>query len=213
MEWRSGGRAVPEEPNSRIHVTRDDASPPILLLTNAAQPSPDWTHAIRLRGLEFDHTTATTLDLTEAHWVKHPEEPAQLCELADYERNAAEVRTSWIDAFTYKREDVERNLEGLRPPQIGAIHAVQAHWTVHTEPATVVLPTGDGKTEAMLSLLVAERCQRLMVVVPTDALRTQIAEKFLLLGLLKTPRSRSFPSERSIPWSAFSTIGRLILRR
>ncbi len=75
-------------------ITRDDASPPILVLTNAAQPSPDWTHAIRLRGLEFDQTTATTLDLTEAHWVKHPDEPARLRELADYERNAAEVRAS-----------------------------------------------------------------------------------------------------------------------
>jgi len=95
----SGEAEVEPFLKSRIRgftVTRDDALPPILLLTNAAQPSPDWTCAIRLRGLEFDHTTATTLDLTEAHWVKHPEEAAQLRELADYERNAAEVRASWI---------------------------------------------------------------------------------------------------------------------
>ena len=64
---------------------------------------------------------------------------------------------------------------------------IQAHWTINVDPATVVLPTGVGKTETMLSVLVAERCQRLMVVVPTDALRTQIAEKFLTLGLLKSP--------------------------
>ena len=56
-------------------------------------------------------------------------------------------------------------------------------WT----PQLSYFPTGVGKTETMLSLLVAERCHRLMVVVPTDALRTQISEKFLLLGLLKTP--------------------------
>src|SRR5229473_5861593 len=86
-----------------------------------------------------------------------------------------------------KREDAALQIEGLRPPQIGAIYAVQAHWTINVDPATVVLPTGVGKTETMLSVLVAERCPRLMVVVPTDALRTQIAEKFLLLGLLKTP--------------------------
>src|SRR5216684_1639226 len=86
-----------------------------------------------------------------------------------------------------KREDAALQIEGLRPPQIGAIYAVQAHWTINVDPATVVLPTGVGKTETMLSVLVAERCPRLLVVVPTDALRTQIAEKFLLLGLLKTP--------------------------
>src|SRR5207253_751395 len=131
-------------------------------LTNSAQPSSDWTHVIRLRNLACDHAVVTTLDLTDANWVKHPEEPGQLSALADYERNAAEVCESWIGAFTDKREDAERNIKGLRPPQSGAIHAVQAHWTVNVDPATVVLPTGVGKTETMLSLLVAERCQRLM---------------------------------------------------
>jgi len=107
--------------------------------------------------------------------------------VADFERNVAEARDSWVDAFVYKREVADRNILGLRPPQLGAIYAVQAHWTVEKDPATVVLPTGVGKTETMLSVLVAERCQRLMVVVPTDALRIQIADKFLSLGLLKTP--------------------------
>jgi superfamily II DNA or RNA helicase len=187
----SGEATVEPFEKSRIRgftITRADGSPPVLLLTNSSQPSPDWTHAIRLRDVECDHTTATTLDLTEGKWVKHPEEIPQFTDMAEYERNAADVRESWIDAFRYKREDAERDLEGLRPPQLGAIYAVQAHWTVNADPATVVLPTGVGKTETMLSLLVAERCERLMVVVPTDALRTQISEKFLLLGLLKTPR-------------------------
>ena len=51
--------------------------------------------------------------------------------------------------------------------------------------ATIVLPTGVGKTETMLSILITAQCERLMVVVPTDALRTQIANKFLSLGILK----------------------------
>jgi hypothetical protein len=72
----SGEAEVEPFPKSRIRgftITQDDALPPILLLANSAQPSADWTHAIRLRGLEFDHTTAITRDLTEGHWVKHPE--------------------------------------------------------------------------------------------------------------------------------------------
>ena len=73
----------------------------------------------------------------------------------------------------------------MRPPQAGAVHAVHAHWAVGDEPATVVMPTGTGKTETMLSVLVSKRCPKLLVVVPTDALRTQIANKFMTLGVLK----------------------------
>jgi superfamily II DNA or RNA helicase len=49
------------------------------------------------------------------------------------------------------------------------------------------MPTGTGKTEVMLSILVSAPCPKLLVGVPTDALRTQIAEKFLTLGVLKEP--------------------------
>ena len=41
-----------------------------------------------------------------------------------------------------------QNRKGLRLPQIGAIHAIHAHWSVSHEPATIVMPTGTGKTEA-----------------------------------------------------------------
>jgi len=168
-------------------ITPSDGSPPVLLLTNSAQPSPERTHALRLRDAQIALSTASILDLTGAKWIKHPEPLPQLAGLADYEAQAAAALASWTDAFRYKRENTDLQIEGLRPPQIGAIYAVQAHWTINVDPATVVLPTGVGKTETMLSILVAERCPRLMVVVPTDALRTQISEKFLLLGLLKTP--------------------------
>lgn len=47
------------------------------------------------------------------------------------------------------------------------------------------MPTGTGKTETMLSALVSKRLSKLLVVVPTDALRTQISRKFLTLGILK----------------------------
>ncbi len=46
------------------------------------------------------------------------------------------------------------------------------------------MPTGTGKTETMLALLVCVRLRRLMVVVPNSALRDQITEKFLTLGKL-----------------------------
>lgn len=169
-------------------IKRTDGMPPILLLTNGAQPHSDWSYALRLRSSSPVDVAATELDLSGADWLRHPDDQPPLRDLASYEANVWATRASWLGAFAYKREDSGRNIEGLRPPQIGAIYAVQAHWTVNSDPATIVLPTGVGKTETMISLLVAEQCQRLLVVVPTDALRTQLAEKFLTLGLLKTPR-------------------------
>lgn len=40
---------------------------------------------------------------------------------------------------------------GLRRSQIGALHAISAHFTLFERPAVVVLPTGAGKT-AVLTL-------------------------------------------------------------
>jgi superfamily II DNA or RNA helicase len=53
------------------------------------------------------------------------------------------------------------------------------------QPATVVMPTGTGKTETMIAILVAERPQRLLVVVPSDVLRSQLVEKFESFGVLQ----------------------------
>lgn len=98
-------------------------------------------------------------------------------------RRREAARASWAGAFRFHLESPET--EGLRPPQEGTLHAALAHWTVAGSPATVVLPTGTGKTEAMLALLVAERPECLLVVVPTAPLRLQTAAKFERLGLLR----------------------------
>jgi len=96
-----------------------------------------------------------------------------------------EVIASWNDVFSLIAENPERDIKGLRNPQLGAIHASLAHWTHSNAIATVVMPTGTGKTETMLSLLILTNCQKLLVIVPTDPLREQIANKFIELGLLK----------------------------
>ncbi|MEU4517063.1 DEAD/DEAH box helicase family protein [Nonomuraea wenchangensis] len=75
---------------------------------------------------------------------------------------------------------------GLRRAQLGALHCVLGHWTTASaEPATVVMPTGTGKTETMLALLVAARIPRLLVLVPSENLRDQVARKFERLGVLQ----------------------------
>src|SRR6185436_16892177 len=129
-------------------------------------PEADWTHVIRMKPAAFSPAAAAVLDLHSGKWIKHPlVAPSGPPTLADRQQSAASARASWCDAFQYKREDINNKVLGLRPPQLGAIHAVQGHWTAEAIPATVVLPTGVGKTETMLSLLIVEQLERLLVVV------------------------------------------------
>ncbi|MDR4484114.1 MAG: DEAD/DEAH box helicase family protein [Nitrospirales bacterium] len=129
-----------------------------------------------------------SVDISDGLWVKHPLINSS-SDMRDREREIQQVLASWVSAFSYVQEDPEQDKIGLRGPQIGAIHAVHAHWAVSDAPATIVLPTGTGKTETMLSILVSARCSKVLVVVPTDALRRQITNKFLTLGILKHRKS------------------------
>lgn len=128
------------------------------------------------------------VDASDAHWYQHP----RLTETAalDVASRAQRARESWRGAFYYADEDsVASGAVALRRPQVGALHAIHAHWSVSDDAATVVMPTGTGKTETMLATTVSSQCQRILVLVPTDALRGQVAEKFLTLGVLKLDRS------------------------
>ena len=119
-------------------------------------------------------------------WLQHPR-------LNDVSRDSKEAISrykaallSWKGAFNFPAVESSRDTIGLRSPQVGAIHALHAHWSTSNEPATIVMPTGTGKTEVMLAVLVSMRCPRLFVVVPTDELRRQVFGKFTSLGLLKS---------------------------
>ena len=109
---------------------------------------------------------------------------------------------SWKNKFSFKRE-LGNSSPGLRSPQIGALHAILAYIeTDEDKPAIIVMPTGTGKTETMLSFMVANQCKKLLIVVPSDALRTQIADKFESLGKLPeigvVPKSIEKPIVRKI---------------
>jgi len=105
----------------------------------------------------------------------------------ELDRDFNDVKASWGSGFfIFKEEDTNTEIEGLRPPQIGAIHAGLGYEkSDNSESATIVMPTGTGKTETILSLVVAGKFSLTLVIVPSDALRTQIQNKFLNLGLLR----------------------------
>lgn len=167
--------------NSRgIRFTEERTGRSLIVLREGRVPRGE-IYVLRISGNPIN-AFMQELDLSGGTWAVHP---AMDTFAADGQTGSEVARTSWLGSFAYRQADAERGIRGLRPPQLGALHAVQAHWALgDKDPATVVMPTGTGKTDTMISILVATGCERLLVVVPTDALRTQIAEKFLTLGIL-----------------------------
>jgi superfamily II DNA or RNA helicase len=124
-----------------------------------------------------DHTT----------WPKHLDFAwDRLGDLDAYGDTPDKVRAAWVNEFDFREEDEAAGRLGLRTPQIGALHAISAHFAVGKEfdAATVVLPTGTGKTETMLASQVYRRLGTTLVLVPSDTLRSQISGKFITLGVL-----------------------------
>lgn len=102
------------------------------------------------------------------------------------EKSPNEISDSWVGQFQFKQEIADKGIVGLRKPQIGALHAISASFATDRdiEPVTVVLPTGTGKTETMLSTLLYQQCPKVLVLVPSNSLRDQIGDKFESLGCL-----------------------------
>jgi superfamily II DNA or RNA helicase len=123
----------------------------------------------------------------------------RLGELDTYCDTPDKVLRSWANQFDFREEDETVGQAGLRTPQIGALHAIAAHFAVgqEFEAATVVLPTGTGKTETMLATQVYRRLGRTLVLVPSDTLRSQISGKFMTLGIL--PDAHVVPREIARP--------------
>ncbi|MCY4404546.1 MAG: DEAD/DEAH box helicase family protein [Candidatus Poribacteria bacterium] len=154
----------------------------ILLIYNKTKSVDGFNKILQIKQDDLLGNSNDFIDLSERKWIKHPKIPKRTI---NYKNRVQKVLDSWQDTFSYKSEDRDKDIKGLRPPQIGAVHAAHTHWTVSNEAGTIVMPTGTGKTETMLSILVSKQCEKLLVVVPTDVLRTQIANKFLTLGILK----------------------------
>jgi superfamily II DNA or RNA helicase len=94
-----------------------------------------------------------------------------------------EIINSWKVSY---HERVSRNEDeiGLRLPQFGALSAIRAHWATSKSPATIVLPTGTGKSETMYATIISERIPSTLIIVPSNLLREQIFEGARHFGIL-----------------------------
>lgn len=131
----------------------------------------DDVYLLRIVG---DYNSLDDLKNIELKWLNHPS--------INWPKKPGEIVESWKGEFTLNSDNEGI---GLRVPQLGAIHAISAHWSVSNEDAVIVMPTGTGKTETMMATTIYERCEKVLVIVPTDTLRTQIFNKFSTFGCLR----------------------------
>ncbi|HCW3142328.1 TPA: DEAD/DEAH box helicase family protein, partial [Citrobacter freundii] len=108
--------------------------------------------------------------------------------MSEVAANYSDVLQSWQDhRFNFNLAIPQTNTPGLRKPQLAAIYATLGHLVIEpSTPATVVMPTGTGKTDTMLALLISGKMERTLILVPSDALRSQLVGK---CANLKTLRS------------------------
>lgn len=177
-----------------FEITVDFESTRILVLNK--EPNGGSTLNAAILRLASCEPADGVFDARNGIWLKHPHIGAPEVTHVQRRRSAIE---SWRNAFSYYRADETEKFIGLRKPQEGALHAIHAHWSIQDGVASVVMPTGTGKTETMLAALVSAQCERVLVVVPTDALRAQISEKFLTLGVFKSERSKVLSPEAQYP--------------
>ena len=99
--------------------------------------------------------------------------------------SVSNVLSSWQNnSFMYPESNSGTDV-GFRSAQLGAIFAIKSHWSVSTSAATVVMPTGTGKTETMIATIVSESRGKTCIVVPSGLLRKQTVERFCTLGKLR----------------------------
>lgn len=155
-------------------IVKDEENIQYLLTTNKKVIADDFDYVLLIQS--FTQTDINNSTIKIVGWLKNPLSKNYATE---------EICESWDGQFNFKKEDPTNKIIGLRIPQIGAIHSILGHLTNATDIANIVLPTGTGKTETMLSVLVANKCGRVLVTVPSDALRAQLASKFIDFGWLK----------------------------
>jgi len=74
---------------------------------------------------------------------------------------------------------------GLRLAQAGAMHSIAAHFSVLTDPALIVMPTGSGKTAVLLTVPFVLQATRVLIITPSKLVREQIVEGAKQLAVLK----------------------------
>ena len=139
-----------------------------ILITNQNRRFKNYKYILKYKDSELN-------ERTELKWFRYVQD-----------ESIQEIKEMYESNYKIKKEIVENDniiRVGLRTPQVGAIHAILSNITnPKYKEGIVVMPTGTGKTEVMLTTFLSEEIKRLIVITPSNALREQIGNKFKQLG-------------------------------
>lgn len=142
-----------------IYVAESCSGERIAIMPRGVNQPSDCHRAIRVDDVSTMGAAVEGLTRPSARWlVKRQLSSMESVSPAESARKLISIRAAWPAPFVPTQEKYDGDdliTPGLRPPQIGALHAVLGHWTASHEPVTVVMPTGSGKTDTMVSLFVA----------------------------------------------------------
>jgi hypothetical protein len=158
-------RDVALDANAKGYFSDVAEQPRIALLRRGLKPPPSYDQIVQIDEVMPISSIQEVLSRPSVRWQRPaPLEPAKIS-LEDFPERHKAIRATWKDALSLREEEYKgdrRVAMGFRPPQIGAIHAIKAHWVVSDAPSTLVMPTGTGKTETMLSVFVSTDVDKLL---------------------------------------------------
>lgn len=142
-----------------------------ILITNSNKRYTHYKYILKYETEELN-------EHTKLRWYRFKEED-----------NPIIIKSSYNGNYSIRKESIDKEniiKSGLRTPQVGAIHSILSNITnPKFENGIIVMPTGTGKTEVMLTSFLSEEIERLLVITPSNSLRNQISNKFKTLGILK----------------------------
>lgn len=142
-----------------------------ILITNQNKRFKDYKYVLK-------YNTEELTEDSELKWFRYTQN-----------ENIEQIKELYETNYKIKKEFVNGDnivKVGLRTPQVGAIHAILANISnPKYKEGIVVMPTGTGKTEVMITTFLSEEISKLLVITPSNALRKQISNKFIELGILR----------------------------
>lgn len=128
-------------------------------------------------------------------WYKHP----SMNEVEINHTYLQSIKESWNN-FKIIEENKELWIEWLRKPQVGALYSIISNYTINNQTFTIVMPTWTWKTETMLAVLLKLKIDKLLIIVPSDALREQISWKFIKLWIFEKLQMIDWIVKKPVVW-------------